>query len=68
MPFKACSTPGECDLTSHVDFESLGLALRKGGAAVHGPLTQGAFLSAMGLAERAEVLKRHADRIQPKRH
>lgn len=54
--------PGECDLTSHVDFEAIGLALQMGGAAVHGPLTQGAFLSAMGLAERAQVLKRHADR------
>ncbi|HUF44370.1 MAG TPA: SAM-dependent methyltransferase [Aestuariivirgaceae bacterium] len=53
--------PGETDLTSHVDFEALGCALAKGGAAVHGPLTQGAFLSAMGLAERTEVLKRHAD-------
>ena len=55
--------PGECDLTSHVDFEATGLALQAGGAAVHGPITQGAFLSAMGLAERAQVLKRHADSI-----
>jgi SAM-dependent MidA family methyltransferase len=53
--------PGESDLTSHVDFEALGAALKDGGAAVHGPLTQGAFLSAMGLVERAEVLKRHAE-------
>jgi NADH dehydrogenase [ubiquinone] 1 alpha subcomplex assembly factor 7 len=55
------ASPGNSDLTSHVDFEALGHALRQGGAAVHGPLTQGAFLSAMGLAERTEVLKRHAD-------
>jgi NADH dehydrogenase [ubiquinone] 1 alpha subcomplex assembly factor 7 len=53
--------PGDSDLTSHVDFEALGAALHQGGAVVHGPLTQGAFLSAMGLAERAEALKRHAD-------
>jgi SAM-dependent MidA family methyltransferase len=53
--------PGENDLTSHVDFEALGAALGSAGAAVYGPLTQGAFLSAMGLAERAEALKRHAD-------
>jgi NADH dehydrogenase [ubiquinone] 1 alpha subcomplex assembly factor 7 len=53
--------PGENDLTSHVDFEALGQALRQGGAAVHGPITQGAFLLAMGLAERAEVLKRQAN-------
>lgn len=53
--------PGDADLTSHVDFEALGLALRQGGAAVHGPLTQGEFLLAMGLAERAVALKRRAD-------
>jgi NADH dehydrogenase [ubiquinone] 1 alpha subcomplex assembly factor 7 len=54
-------SPGDSDLTSHVDFEALGAALQEGGAVVHGPLTQGAFLSAMGLAERAEVLERRAD-------
>ncbi len=54
-------SPGESDLTSHVDFEALGAALHEGGAVVHGPLTQSAFLSAMGLAERAEMLERHAD-------
>lgn len=52
-------SPGESDLTSHVDFQALGDALREGRAAVHDPLTQGAFLSAMGMAERAEVLKRN---------
>jgi NADH dehydrogenase [ubiquinone] 1 alpha subcomplex assembly factor 7 len=54
-------SPGDSDLTSHVDFEALAAALQQGGAVVHGPLTQGAFLSAMGLAERAEMLERHAD-------
>jgi NADH dehydrogenase [ubiquinone] 1 alpha subcomplex assembly factor 7 len=54
-------SPGDSDITSHVDFEALGAALQQGGTVVHGPLTQGAFLSAMGLAERAEMLERHAD-------
>jgi NADH dehydrogenase [ubiquinone] 1 alpha subcomplex assembly factor 7 len=54
-------SPGESDITSHVDFEALGAPLALGGAVVHGPLTQSAFLSAMGLAERAEMLERHAD-------
>lgn len=53
--------PGECDLTSHVDFEALAGALKAGGAAVHGLLTQGYFLTAMGLAERTEALKHRAD-------
>lgn len=57
----ALDQPGECDLTSHVDFEALAAALHGAGAAVHGPITQGMFLTAMGLAERAEVLKRRTD-------
>jgi len=48
--------PGEADLTAHVDFESLSKALAASGASVHGPITQGAFLQAMGLAERVRVL------------
>jgi NADH dehydrogenase [ubiquinone] 1 alpha subcomplex assembly factor 7 len=53
--------PGECDLTSHVDFEALGRALEEGGAAIHSGLTQRAFLLAMGLEARFERLMRGAD-------
>ena len=49
-------SPGEADLTAHVDFEALAKALASGGASVHGPITQGAFLQAMGIDERARVL------------
>jgi NADH dehydrogenase [ubiquinone] 1 alpha subcomplex assembly factor 7 len=52
--------PGEADLTAHVDFAALAEAARRGGARVHGPVTQGAFLAALGIAERAERLKRQA--------
>lgn len=45
--------PGEADLTAHVDFAALAQAARRGGAEVHGPAEQGAFLLALGLAERA---------------
>lgn len=45
--------PGEADLTAHVDFTALAQAARRGGARVHGPVEQGAFLLALGLAERA---------------
>ena len=45
--------PGEADLTAHVDFEALAQALRRGGAVVHGPMTQRHFLLAMGLEARA---------------
>ena len=52
--------PGSADITAHVDFEALGNAAREGGARVHGPLEQGAFLTAVGIEARAEALLREA--------
>ncbi len=52
--------PGQCDVTSHVDFESLGRAFEAGGAKAYGPVPQGPFLHAMGLEVRAEKLKEKA--------
>ena len=48
--------PGEADLTSHVDFESLGRAVMQGGAVTLKPITQRQFLLAMGLEARAGLL------------
>lgn len=45
--------PGEADLTAHVDFPALARAARRGGGRVEGPVTQGEFLLALGLLERA---------------
>jgi NADH dehydrogenase [ubiquinone] 1 alpha subcomplex assembly factor 7 len=53
--------PGESDLTSHVDFQTLGRAVAKGGAKVYPPLTQRDFLLTMGLEIRASVLAAKAD-------
>jgi NADH dehydrogenase [ubiquinone] 1 alpha subcomplex assembly factor 7 len=50
------SEPGECDLTAHVDFDRLARAAGSEGVSVLGPVTQGDFLLAMGLAERAGAL------------
>ena len=47
---------GEADITSHVDFESLGRGFVKGGARIAGLMTQGQFLQAMGLEARTRVL------------
>lgn len=55
------SDPGEADLTVHVDFAALGRAAGASGAAVFGPVTQGEFLSRLGIFQRAASLKRHAD-------
>lgn len=50
------AAPGNADITAHVDFEALGNAAREGGARVHGPLGQGAFLTAIGIEDRAAAL------------
>ncbi len=52
----ALDTPGEDDLSAHVDFMALAQAGKRGGAAVFGPVTQGALLASIGITERAEQL------------
>lgn len=54
-PFEA---PGERDLTAHVDFSALAAAAR--GVRVSGPVAQGDWLDAMGLALRAAALAKAA--------
>ncbi|MDP4024091.1 SAM-dependent methyltransferase [Methylobacterium sp. NEAU 140] len=58
------AAPGAADLTAHVDFAALAGAARAEGAAVHGPVAQGDFLLALGLAERAARLRARADAAQ----
>jgi SAM-dependent MidA family methyltransferase len=52
--------PGEADLTVHVDFAAIDRAAASAGAMVHGPVTQGAFLDALGIRARAAALSRKA--------
>jgi len=52
--------PGEADLTAHVDFGTLIEAARVEGLIAHGPVTQGAFLNALGIAPRADALAKAA--------
>jgi NADH dehydrogenase [ubiquinone] 1 alpha subcomplex assembly factor 7 len=49
-------SPGEVDVTAHVDFEALAKAFMMGGAELLPMLTQGQFLKAMGLDMRTEKL------------
>ncbi|MDX2237900.1 MAG: SAM-dependent methyltransferase [Hyphomonadaceae bacterium] len=57
--------PGGSDLTAHVDFGLVAREALRCGLAVHGPLPQGAWLMALGLAQRAAALAaRHPDRAQ----
>jgi NADH dehydrogenase [ubiquinone] 1 alpha subcomplex assembly factor 7 len=52
-PFDA---PGEQDLSAHVDFATLGAAAALAGVEVSGPVGQGAWLNAIGIAARAASL------------
>ena len=52
-PADPLAAPGTVDLTSHVDFAALTRTARGTGATVSPCSTQGAFLLAMGLLERA---------------
>ncbi len=56
--------PGGADLTAHVDFRNLARAARASGAAVHGPVPQGEFLTRLGLHERAAALRKRANAPQ----
>lgn len=53
--------PGEADLTSHVDFSRLAAVAREQGLFVPEITTQGRFLLALGLLERAGALGRTGD-------
>jgi NADH dehydrogenase [ubiquinone] 1 alpha subcomplex assembly factor 7 len=52
-PLKA---PGQADVTAHVDFQALVQAAEDMGARVHGPVTQGEFLTRLGIETRAVTL------------
>lgn len=56
QPVEVLSTLGEADLTAHVDFAALARAVSQAGGVAHGPVSQGAFLSALGIAQRAHGL------------
>ncbi len=57
-PADPLADPGSADLTAHVDFPALRDVALSRGAAVRGPVGQGAFLSELGLFARTERLAR----------
>jgi NADH dehydrogenase [ubiquinone] 1 alpha subcomplex assembly factor 7 len=58
------ATPGEADLTAHVDFAALKASAAELGLAAYGPMPQGEFLLKLGLAARCERLMRDASDTQ----
>ncbi len=63
QPVAITEQPGEADITSHVDFESLAKAFMAGGGRIAGVQTQGEFLQRMGLEQRTLKL---TDKATPK--
>lgn len=61
QPVDIFDRPGQSDLTAHVDFERLAGAIERGGALPVGPVTQGRFLSSLGIEVRAALLARRAN-------
>lgn len=68
----AIATPGEADLTAHVDFTRVTHLARQAGLDVYGPVTQGDFLRALGIELRfkalAEANPSHAERLARELH
>lgn len=54
-------TPGDADLTAHVDFAALGSVATSAGAWVEGPVTQADFLRQLGIEYRAAALAQKLD-------
>ncbi|MGR3565146.1 MAG: class I SAM-dependent methyltransferase [Heliomarina sp.] len=59
-PRPILDTPGDADLTAHVDFETIALAARAAGCAHSRLAPQGVFLERLGITQRAEALARGA--------
>jgi SAM-dependent MidA family methyltransferase len=57
-PVDPLSAPGSADMTAHVDFADMAAVARAAGVSVQGPVTQGAFLKALGVFQRTEALAR----------
>lgn len=54
--YPVLDTPGEADLTAHVDFAAIAQAARAAGASIHGPVEQGLWLKRLGIEVRQAQL------------
>jgi SAM-dependent MidA family methyltransferase len=55
-------SPGQVDLTAHVDFRAVAVSAETIGARIHGPVSQRDFLRRLGIDKRAAALKTRAAR------
>ena len=56
----ALAAPGTADLSAHVDFMAFAEAAQAGGGATYGPVPQRVLLAALGVSQRAAVLRARA--------
>ncbi|MEM8917296.1 MAG: SAM-dependent methyltransferase [Pseudomonadota bacterium] len=72
MPISPFDSPGESDLTAHVDFHVLANIARTRLLSVHGPAEQGQWLKSLGLEQRAKALIKarpdQKDEVEAARH
>jgi NADH dehydrogenase [ubiquinone] 1 alpha subcomplex assembly factor 7 len=61
QPVDVFHQPGDADLSHWVDFSALRRAATNCGARLVGPVTQGDFLQAIGIAQRTEAVAKLAD-------
>jgi len=66
QPVDVLDSPGESDLTAHVDFVHLKDKARQAGLAAYGPMSQGTFLQNIGVEHRAGKLLDAASEKQKK--
>jgi NADH dehydrogenase [ubiquinone] 1 alpha subcomplex assembly factor 7 len=59
-PADILGKPGDADISAHVNFAAFAAAAQDAGATVHGPVTQGTFLTSLGAEARLGALLRHA--------
>ena len=63
-PVDPLETPGDCDLTAHVNFQLVAETAEAAGAKIWGPVDQGVFLQKIGIVERANTLLKRANVAQ----
>lgn len=63
-PVDPLDTPGDCDLTAHVNFQLVAETAEAAGAKAWGPVDQGVFLQKIGIIERANTLLKRANVVQ----
>jgi len=67
QPVDMLASPGNADLSAHVDFAAFAHAARGTGANTHGPVPQGRFLGGLGASARLAALSERATSGQRQR-